>query len=152
MRHQVQSNRLNRTSEHRKALLKNLSRALIANGRIRTTLPKARALRPFIEKLVTKARQGHASGDPAKSVHKRRLIFSHLQDKKATHVLFEQIAPRFLDRPGGYTRIVKAGNRPGDGAPMAYIEFVDVMDAKEAMPEVEEKSALRRGLDQAKKK
>jgi large subunit ribosomal protein L17 len=151
MRHRCHRSKLNRTSEHRLALLKNLSRALIFNGRIRTTVPKARALRPHIEKLITKAKHGIASGDAATSVHKRRLIFAKLQDKRATHALFEQIAPRFMERPGGYTRIVKADFRPGDGAPMAYIEFVDVMDAQEAAPEKKEKSALSRGLDKARK-
>jgi large subunit ribosomal protein L17 len=151
MRHRRNTDRLGRTTEHRKATLKNLCCALIANGRIHTTLPKARSLRPVIEKLVTKARHGHAANDPAASLHQRRLIFARLQNKQATHVLFEQIAPRFADRPGGYTRIVRAGHRAGDGAPMAYIEFVDVMDAQEAMPQMEEKSALQRGLDEAKK-
>ena len=126
--------------------------ALIESGRIRTTHPKARELRPFIEKLVTKARHGQAAETPAQSVHKRRLIFAALQDKYAVHSLFEEIAPRFADRPGGYTRIVRDGHRAGDGAPMAFIEFVDVMDAREAAPDKEEKSALSRAMDQARKK
>lgn len=151
MRHRKAGSRLGRTSEHRAALMRNLAIALIANGRIRTTHPKARELRPFIEKLVTKARHGQATEDAATSVHKRRLIFASLQDKYATHALFEEIAPRFASRPGGYTRIVRDGYRMGDGAPMAFIEFVDVMDAQEAAPQAEDKSALRRAVDKARK-
>jgi large subunit ribosomal protein L17 len=152
MRHRKHRSKLGRTTEHRKALMRNLAAALIENGRIRTTHVKASQLRPYIEKLVTKAVKGQKASDASISLHQRRLIFSKLQDKYATHALYEEIAPRFTDRNGGYTRVIKAGNRAGDNAPMAYIEFVDVMDAQEAAPQEEEKSALRRSLEQAKKK
>lgn len=155
MRHRRAGSKLGRTSEHRAALMRNLAIALIANGRIRTTHAKARELRPFVEKLVTKARHGQAAlaaEETATSVHKRRLIFASLQDKLATHALFEEIGPRFAGRPGGYTRIVRDGFRVGDGAPMAFIEFVDVMDVAQAQPQTEEKSALRRAVDKARKK
>jgi len=157
MRHRNHASKLNRTSEHRRALLKNLACALIANGRIRTTEAKAKVLRPYIERLVTKAVQGRRAGAAGTkeaaiaSVHKRRLIFAELQNKFATHALFEEIAPRFMERPGGYTRIVLAPQRVGDGAYMAYIEFVDVMDAEESNPQKEEKSALGRAVDKARK-
>lgn len=152
MRHRKHRSKLNRTTEHRRALMRNLAAALIENGRIRTTQPKAAQLQPYIEKLITKAKHGHAATSQVESLHKRRLVLSRLDDKFAAHALFDEIAPRFADRAGGYTRIVRAGFRPGDGAEMAYIEFVDVQDAAEAAPAKEEKSALRRSVDQAKKK
>jgi large subunit ribosomal protein L17 len=152
MRHRNHRSKLNRTSEHRAALMRNLASALIENGRIRTTLAKAKQLRPFIETLITKAKRGRASQVPAAALHQRRLIFSLLNDKYATHSLYEELAPRFAERPGGYTRIVKAGFRAGDSAPMAFIEFVDAPEVPttEEKP-AEEKSALRRGLERARK-
>lgn len=152
MRHRKHHGKLGRTGEHRKALMKNLASALIENGRIRTTEAKAKALRPFIERLITKAKHGHAADDVAKATHKRRQIFAALNDKYATHALYEEIAPRFAERNGGYTRIVKDGVRLGDAADMAYIEFVDVMDAAQEAPAEENKSALRRSMEQASKK
>jgi len=150
MRHRRHSSKLNRTSEHRGALMRNLAAALIENGRIKTTLAKAKQLRPFIEMLVTKAKHGNAASVPGDATHNRRLVFSYLHDKFATHSLFTEVAPRFAERPGGYTRVVKAGFRAGDSAPMAYIEF---LDAEQAQAETagEEKSAIRRGIDKARK-
>ena len=117
MRHGFAKRRLNRTSSHRKALLKALSCSLIKHEQIKTTLPKAKELRPVVEKLVTLARNG--------SLHARRIAISRLQDEKVVQKLFGEIAPRFAKRPGGYTRIMKAGFRYGDCAPMAIIEFVE---------------------------
>ena len=117
MRHGFTKRRLNRTSSHRKALLKALSCSLIKHEQIKTTLPKAKELRPVVEKLVTMARRG--------SLHARRTAISRLKDNKVVQKLFDDIAPRFAQRPGGYTRIMKAGHRYGDCAPMAIIEFVD---------------------------
>jgi large subunit ribosomal protein L17 len=117
MRHRNHSSKLNRTSEHRLALLRNLAVALVENERIRTTEAKARQLRPFLEPLITRARKGDLAS--------KRLVIGRLNDAGATFKLFEEIAPRVGERAGGYLRIVKTAPRMGDGAPMAYIEFVD---------------------------
>ena len=111
------NNKLNRTASHRKAMLANMAASLIRYERIQTTDSKAKALRPFVEKLITLSRRG--------DLHARRLVQSRLRDKEATSRLFAEIAPRFTDRPGGYTRIVKIGPRAGDNAPISLIEFVD---------------------------
>ena len=124
MRHGKQRHKLSRDSAHRKALLRNLSRELIEHERIRTTQPKAKALRPEFEKLITLAKRG--------DLHARRQALSELHnDKFAVHKLFEEIAPRYQGRPGGYTRIVKLGPRQGDSAPMAYLELVDFVPGGE---------------------
>lgn len=117
MRHRYHRNRLNRPTGPRRALLRALSEALILNGRILTTETKAKALRPFVEKLVTLGKKG--------TLAHRRQAFAFLQKKKPVHVLFTEVAPRFTERNGGYTRVVHSGQRAGDGAWMAYIEFVD---------------------------
>lgn len=117
MRHLKRRHRLGRPTGHRKALMRNLAAALIEHERIRTTEAKAKALRPYVEKLVTLGKKGEQ--------HHRRLAFSILGNKHAVHKLFESIAPLFTERPGGYTRIVKDTQRAGDGSWMAYIEFVD---------------------------
>ncbi len=117
MRHRNHKGRLSRPEGHRKALMRNLARGLIQNGRIRTTDAKAKYLRPFVEKLVTLSKDG--------STHNRRLVFAKLPCKETVQLLFEQIGPRFQERPGGYTRIIKEGVRLGDGASMSLIEFVD---------------------------
>ena len=116
MRHKHGYRKLGRTSSHRKALLKNLSIALITNGKIETTLPKAKELRSYFEKLITKARVGDSNA--------HRAIFAYLQDKEATKKLINEIAPEYKDRNGGYTRIIKTRIRRGDAAPMAFIELV----------------------------
>jgi large subunit ribosomal protein L17 len=116
MRHRKHTSKLNRTSEHRAALLRNLAIALVRHERIHTTKVKAAQLRPFAEGLITLAKEG--------SLAARRLVASRV-DRDATHKLFAEIAPRVAARPGGYLRIVKDGPRMGDGAPMAYIELVD---------------------------
>ena len=117
MKHNIKHRKLNRTSSHRKALLMNLSNALIKHEQITTTLPKAKELRPFIEKVVTLGKVGNLSA--------RRKTMSILQDEKMTKKIFDTLANRYSERQGGYTRIVKLGNRYGDNAPTAVIEFVD---------------------------
>lgn len=120
MRHGRKGNHLSRKTGHRKALLKNLSQALIEHKRIRTTLAKAKALRVYIEPLITKAKDN--------TTHSRRVVFSYLQSKEAVKELFGPIAEKIGDRPGGYVRVIKTGFRQGDAAEMAMIEFVDFND------------------------
>ena len=127
MRHGKKFNHLGRTSAHRKALLRNQAISLIMHKRIKTTLAKAKALRRFIEPLITKAKNG--------SMHSHRVVFSYLQNKEAVKELFGPVAAKVGDRPGGYTRVIRMGFRKGDGAEMALIELVDfneVYSAKEA--------------------
>ncbi len=116
MRHRHGYRKLGRTSSHRKALLKNLSIALVMNGKIETTLPKAKELRSFFEKLVTKARVGDFNA--------HRAVFQALQNKEATKKLVNEIAPKYKERKGGYTRIIRTRVRRGDAAEMAFIELV----------------------------
>lgn len=126
MRHRRHSSKLNRTVEHRTALMRNLAIALFENGMIKTTEPKAKQLRQYAERLITIAKDGVAANDNAGvGLAKRRLAFTYLNNKEAVKKLFAEVAPAAAQRPGGYTRVVKAGPRAGDGAPMAYIELVD---------------------------
>ena len=117
MRHQRSGKKLGRDSAHRKALYANLTASLIEHGRIRTTETKAKAVRPIAEKMITLGRDG--------SIHARRQALAFLRTQEIVHHLFSEVAPRFRDRPGGYTRVVKLGPRQGDSAPMAYLELVD---------------------------
>jgi len=117
MRHRKSGRRLNRDSAHRKAMFANMASALIKHEQIKTTLPKAKELRPIVEKLVTLAKRG--------DLHARRLASARLQDRAMVAKLFDVLAERYKDRPGGYIRIIRANFRYGDCAPMAYIEFVD---------------------------
>jgi large subunit ribosomal protein L17 len=117
MRHQKAGRKLGRTSAHRKALYANLAGALIEHGRIRTTEAKAKEVRPFVEQMITLGKRG--------DVHAHRQAVASLRSKAVAHKLFAEIAPRFADRPGGYTRVVKLEPRQGDAAPMAYLELVD---------------------------
>lgn len=117
MRHANKLKKMGRTAAHRKATLQNMSVALIMNKRIITTLAKAKALRPYLEPLVTKTK--------ANNMHARRVVFDHLQDKNAVKEMFGPILMAIGDRPGGYLRIIRMGFRKGDGAQMAMIEFVD---------------------------
>ena len=117
MRHGKSGRKLNRTSSHRKAMLGNMAVALIKHEQIITTLPKAKELRPFVEKLVTLGKKGGLSA--------RRRASAQLPDEEWAAKLFETLGPRYADRAGGYTRVMKAGFRYGDNAPMAVIEFVD---------------------------
>ena len=117
MRHGKKFNHLSRTASHRDAMLSNMAVSLILHKRITTTLAKAKALKKFVEPLLTKAKQD--------TTNARRVVFSHLQDKFAITELFQNISPKIADRPGGYTRIIKTGFRQGDMAPMCFIELVD---------------------------
>lgn len=124
MRHRNKTSKLKRTASHRRALLANLSCSLIEHGRIKTTLGKAKALRPVVEKLVTLAKRD--------DLHSRRLAVAFLHDKEIMKKLFAEVAPAAKDRQGGYTRITKLGARMSDSAPMAFIEWVDVPGSVES--------------------
>lgn len=117
MRHGVGTKKLGRTSSHRQAMFGNMAAALIKHEQIVTTLPKAKALRPVVERLVTLAKKGDLGS--------RRLVLSRMRDETQTKKLFDTLAPRYKARAGGYTRVLKAGFRHGDNAPLAVIEFVD---------------------------
>ena len=119
MRHLNSGRRLNRTTSHRVAMFANMACALIKHEQITTTLPKAKELRPVVEKLVTRAKNG------PKSLHARRIAMQEIKDITMVAKLFDVLGPRYAKRPGGYIRVLKAGNRFGDNAPMAVIEFVD---------------------------
>ena len=136
MRHKIGYRKLNRTSSHRKSLLMNLSNSLIKHEQIKTTLPKAKELRPFIEKIITLGKKG--------DLESRRKAISILQDIKNTKKIFDNFAERYKERKGGYTRIVKIGNRYGDNAPTAIIELVDRDEeakGKDSGPVIEKKSS-----------
>ena len=117
MRHGMSGRKFNRTSSHRKAMFSNMAAALIKHEQIKTTLPKAKDLRPIVEKLITLGKKG--------GLHNRRLAYAQLRDDTVVAKLFGPIAERYTDRPGGYTRVLKAGFRYGDAAPLAFIELVD---------------------------
>ena len=117
MKHKIKGRKLNRTSSHRKALFKNMAQAIIKHEQIITTLPKAKTMKPIVEKLITLAKKG--------SLHAKRQAYSKLRDDKMVTKLFETLATRYADRAGGYTRVLKAGYRYGDAAAMAVIELVD---------------------------
>ncbi len=125
MRHNLAHRKLGRVSEHRTALLRNQAMALIRHERIETTMPKAKELRPFVERLITIAKRGVAAGDAnGRSLHARRLVLAELPDKDVVGKLFASIAPRYAERPGGYTRILRVGYRRGDSAEVAQMELV----------------------------
>jgi len=125
MRHNVAHRKLGRVTEHRLALLRNQAMALIRHERIETTIPKAKELRPFVERLITIAKRGVAAGQAnGGTLHARRIVLAELPDKAIVGKLFETIAPRFAERPGGYTRILRVGFRRGDSAEVAQVELV----------------------------
>ena len=126
MRHNRSINHLGRQSGHRKAMLSNMASSLILNKQIETTLAKAKALRSYVEPLITKSKDD--------TTHNRRTVFSYLKQKEAVSELFRVVAPKIADRPGGYTRIVKNGFREGDGADMAIMELVDFNEFATATP------------------
>jgi large subunit ribosomal protein L17 len=132
MRHQKKTIKLGRTAEHRKALLANQVCSLIEHQRIKTTLAKAKAVRPLAERMVTLGKSG--------SLHARRTALATLHQKNAVKKLFDDIAPRSAERNGGYTRIVKLGQRMSDSAPMAFIEWVDMAEVVEEKPAKEKKA------------
>jgi len=135
MRHQKKTIKLGRTAAHRKALLANQVCSLIEHQRIKTTLAKAKAVRPLAERMVTLGKNG--------SIHARRTALATLRQKTAVKKLFDDIAPRSAERNGGYTRVVKLGQRKSDSAPMAFIEWVDMAEVVEEKP-AEEKKAKRK--------
>ena len=125
MRHRVGQRKLGRVTEHRIAMLRNQAEALIRHEHIETTLPKAKELRPFVERIITIAKRGLAAGDAnAGTLHARRMVFRDIQNRDVVAKLFDTIAPRFEARPGGYTRILRLGHRRGDSAEVALIELV----------------------------
>jgi large subunit ribosomal protein L17 len=138
MRHGKKHNHLGRTTSHRKAMLSNMATSLILHKRITTTLAKAKALRVYVEPILTKGKDD--------TTHSRRTVFSYLQDKDATTILFREIAEKIANRPGGYTRIIKLENRLGDNAEMAIIELVDYNTTYGAdTTQAAKKSTRRRG-------
>ena len=137
MRHGKKFNHLGRKSAHRKAMLSNMACSLIMHKRIRTTLAKAKALRGYVEPLITKSKED--------STHSRRTVFSYLQSKEAVTELFREVAVKIAERPGGYTRILKTGNRLGDNAEMCYIELVDYNENLLAEKTTKPKASRRRG-------
>jgi large subunit ribosomal protein L17 len=141
MRHAKKFNHLGRTAPHRKAMLSNMASSLILHKRITTTVAKAKALRKYVEPLITKSKSDNT--------HSRRVVFSYLQDKDSTQVLFNEVAEKVADRPGGYTRIIKLGNRLGDNAEMALIELVDYNDTYQQ--EEQKKTRTRRSRRGGKK-
>ena len=136
MRHNKAINHLGRQSGHRKAMLANMASSLILHKRINTTVAKAKALRSYVEPLITKSKED--------TTHSRRVVFSYLKDKNAVSELFRNIAPKVADRPGGYTRVLHTGFRQGDAAEMALIELVDFNEAALASAPKAEKKATRR--------
>lgn len=126
MRHRRYGKKLGRDTGHRKALRLNLTRSLLQHERIKTTRAKADFIRAHVEKIITKAKRGLAHEDPQRAVHARRLVASKLNnDRVLVQKIFDELAPRYADRPGGYTRILKLGPRKGDAAEMVLIELVD---------------------------
>ena len=144
MRHGKTINHLGRTASHRQALLSNMASSLILHKRINTTVAKAKALRKYVEPLLTKSKTD--------STHSRRMVFRHLQNKFAVTELFREVAGKIADRPGGYTRIIKTGNRLGDAAEMCMMELVDynTLYTKEKAPAKKAKATRRRGGKKAK--
>ena len=126
MRHNKTINHLGRTKAHREAMLSNMASSLIKHKRIFTTLAKAKALRKYIEPLITKSKSADKTSEEV--MHRRRIVFAQLQDKYAVTELFSKVADKISDRPGGYTRIIKTGNRLGDNAAICFIELVDFND------------------------
>ena len=145
MRHGKKFNKLSRTHSHRRQMLANMASSLIMHKRIKTTLAKAKALRIYVEPLLTKSKED--------TTHSRRVVFSYLQDKNAITELFREISPKIADRPGGYTRILKIGKRLGDNADMAMIELVDynegmLKDKKAAKAKTTRRAGGRKKADE----
>jgi large subunit ribosomal protein L17 len=155
MRHRVAHRKLGRVTEHRLALLRNQATALLRHEHIETTVPKARELKPFVEKLITVAKRGIAAGDAEKKLlNARRQVSQDLADTKVVDKLFAEVAPRFQARPGGYTRLLKVGPRRGDSADMARIELVGSeynpnLEAEGETPEAPKAGGVRGRLQAA---
>lgn len=137
MRHRKKGNKLGRTASHRDAMLANMGCSLIEHKRINTTVTKAKALRQYIEPVITKSKED--------TTHNRRIVFSYLRQKDAVSTLFRDVAVKIGDRPGGYTRIIKLGNRQGDSAPMAMIELVDYNELYNAGKATKKRTTRRGG-------
>lgn len=144
MRHGKKHNHLGRTTSHRKAMLANMASSLIKHKRITTTLAKAKALRVYVEPIITKSKND--------TTHSRRTVFAYLQDKEVVTELFRDVAAKVANRPGGYTRIIKLNNRLGDNAEMALIELVDYNEVYGKDAAAAEKKTTRRGRSKATKK
>jgi large subunit ribosomal protein L17 len=142
MRHNRVINHLGRTSSHRKSMLSNMATSLILHKRITTTTAKAKALRTFVEPLITKSKED--------STHSRRVVFSYLKDKTAVAELFREVSPKVAERPGGYTRILKIGNRIGDNADMCILELVDYNEAMLGGEAAKTKTTRRRRTSKKK--
>ncbi len=148
MRHNLAHRKLGRVTEHRLALLRNQAIALLRHERIETTMPKAKELRPFVERLITIAKRGVAAGEAnGKALHARRLVMAEIPDQAVVGKLFETLAPRFAERPGGYTRILRVGFRRGDSAEVAHVELV----GSEYDPKAEKEAAEAQAKDAPKK-
>ena len=145
MRHNVAHRKLGRVTEHRLAMIRNQAIALLRHERIQTTMPKAKELRPFVERLITIAKRGVAASDPkGKTLTARRLVLAEIPDVEVVGKLFSTLAPRFAERPGGYTRILRVGFRRGDAAEVAQIELVgSEYNPKAAEEEAEKKDAAK---------
>jgi large subunit ribosomal protein L17 len=149
MRHNLAHRKLGRVTEHRLALLRNQAIALLRHERIETTMPKAKELRPFVERLITIAKRGVAAGEAnGKALHARRLVMAEIPDKTVVGKLFETLAPRFAERPGGYTRILRVGFRRGDSAEVAQVELV----GSEYNPRAAEEAAAQKEAAKPKAK
>ncbi len=142
MRHNRVINHLGRTSSHRKSMLSNMATSLILHKRITTTTAKAKALRTFVEPLITKSKED--------STHSRRIVFSYLKDKTAVAELFREVSPKVAERPGGYTRILKTGNRLGDNAEMCVLELVDYNESMLGGEAAKTKTTRRRRTSKKK--
>ena len=142
MRHGKKNNHLGRTDSHRKAMLSNMASSLIMHKRINTTVAKAKALRIYVEPLLTKSKTD--------STHNRRVVFSYLQDKESVTVLFREVATKIADRQGGYTRIIKTGARFGDNAEMCFIELVDYNEVYNSKADTKKAKTTRRGRNAGK--
>jgi large subunit ribosomal protein L17 len=124
MRHRVAYRKLGRVTEHRIAMLRNQATALLRHEHLTTTVPKAKELRPFVERIITIAKRGLTGADTVKTLNARRLVMHDIQDREVVSKLFDSLAPRFQDRPGGYTRLLRLGYRKGDSAEVAQVELV----------------------------
>ena len=144
MRHRVVKKILGRDKAHRKSLMSNLSSQLIEHGKINTTLSKAKAVRPYVEKLITKAKNPHKGGDKMVTFNTIKYLRKYLRSEDTIKKLIEEIAPKYLDRPGGYTRIVKTGERDGDKAPMARIELVKGKETEKEVKKAPPKKKVKK--------
>ena len=152
MRHNKRKHKLGVSGPHRSAMMGNLMTALITHGRIETTISKARALRPVIEKIITLAKKAEKANDAARKLHYRRLAIARIRDKNAVAKLFDELVTEFTDRNGGYTRIYKLGQRIGDAAEMGLIEFVDGNDegySKKPKKKAAKKKAPKEAVEEA---